>query len=349
MYEQGVIRPPSEASSLLVRVTRNCPWNQCVFCPAYKGTTFSRRSVEEVKKDIDHMARDYSGYPVRTAFFQDGDTLVLKTEEVLEILRYLKEKFPSIERVTSYARARTLKRRSVEELRQLKEAGLTRIHVGMESGSEKVLQMVKKGITADDIVVGGRNVKEAGIELSEYIMPGLGGRTLSEDHALETARLLNLVEPDFIRVRTFALHPMSPMVKMVEDGTFVPMNDNEIVAEIKLLVETLREMHSYFSCADFGLNLLMYVDGYLDEKKGQMMDDLNAYLSLTEEQQKAYSLLRRGSYFNYTADVVKDEGAMKKVRPEIERIEAANKDGFYGYINHLMTYQLPQPQTDEWK
>ncbi|MEI6153483.1 MAG: radical SAM protein, partial [Deltaproteobacteria bacterium] len=151
MYEQGVIRPPSEASSLLVRVTRNCPWNQCVFCPAYKGTKFSRRTVEEVKKDLDNMAKEYAGYPVRTAFLQDGDTLVLKTEDVLVVLRYIKQKFPTIERVTSYARSPTLRKRSVEELKQLKEAGLTRIHVGMESGSEKVLKMVKKEVVIGDI------------------------------------------------------------------------------------------------------------------------------------------------------------------------------------------------------
>jgi radical SAM superfamily enzyme YgiQ (UPF0313 family) len=349
MYEQGVIRPPSEASSLLVRVTRNCPWNQCLFCPAYKGTKFSRRTVEEVKKDIDNMARDYEGYPVKTAFLQDGDTLVLKTEDVLEVLRYLKLKFPSIERVTSYARAPTLRKRSVEELKQLKGAGLTRIHVGMESGSEKVLKMIKKGITPEDIVTGGRHVKDAGIELSEYIMPGLGGRTLSEEHALETAKLLNLIEPDFIRVRTFALHPMSPMLKMVESGIFVPMTDEEIVVEIRLLVENLREMHSYFSCADFGLNLLMYVDGYLDANKRKMLDDLDDYLSLTKEQRQAYSFLRRGSYVNYTAGVVRDENVMKRVRPEIEKRERMGEDGFYQYINHLMTYQLPQPQTDNWK
>lgn len=349
MYEQGVIRPPSEASSLLVRVTRNCPWNQCVFCPAYKGTKFSRRTVEEVKKDLDNMAKEYAGYPVRTAFLQDGDTLVLKTEDVLEVLRYIKQKFPTIERITSYARAPTLRKRGVAELKQLKEAGLTRIHVGMESGSEKVLKMIKKGITQEDIVVGGQHVKEAGIELSEYIMPGLGGRTLSEEHALETARLLNMIEPDFIRVRTFAMHPLSPMLKMVENGTFVPMIDEEIVAEIRLLVENLSEMHSYFSCADFGLNLLMYVDGYLDENKAKMLNDLDDYLSLTKEQKQAYSLLRRGSHINYPAGVVRDEDVMKKVRPEIEKREKSGKDGFYQYINHLMTYQLPQPQTDNWK
>ncbi len=351
MYEQGVIRPPSEAQSLLVRVTRNCPWNQCVFCPAYKGVKFSRRSVEEVKKDIDAMAREYGAYlnRIKSAFLQDADSLVIKTDDMVAILEHLRSKFPHLERVTTYARSRTLKRKTVDELKRLKEAGLNRIHVGLESGSPKVLQMIRKGITQDDIVAGGQRVKEAGISLSEYIMPGVGGKALSGEHARETARMLNLIEPDFIRVRTFAMHPQSPMVKMVRDGTFVPMTDEEIVAEIRLLVSELREMHSYFSCADFSLNLLMYVDGYLDEKKAAMLKAIDDYLALSPEQKKAYSLLRRGSYTNYPVDVVKDEAVMKQLRPQIEKIEKDDPAAFDQYIQNLMSYQLPQPQTDDWQ
>jgi radical SAM superfamily enzyme YgiQ (UPF0313 family) len=337
MYEQGNIRPPSEASSLLVRVTRNCPWNQCTFCMSYKREKFSRRTVVEVKKDIDSLAREYQGYPIRTAFLQDGDTLVLRTEDVLEVIRYLKQKFPAIERITSYARAPTLKRRSVEELKQLKEAGLTRLHVGMESGSGKVLKMIRKGITEDDIVIGGKHVKEAGIELSEYIMPGIGGRTLSEEHALETARLINMIRPDFIRVRTFAMHPRSSMQEMVKNGTFSPMTDEEIVREIRLLLETLDEMHSYFCCGDFGLNLLMYVNGYLDENKEQMLKGLDDYLSLSKEQKQAYSLLKRGSYGNLPIDVVRNEETMKQIRPELERIDKTAEGGIDGHINRLLS------------
>jgi radical SAM superfamily enzyme len=335
MYEQGVIRPPSEASSLLVRVTRNCPWNQCLFCASYKKEKFSRRTVEEVKKDIDSMAKEYEGYQIRTVFLQDGDTLVLKTEDVLEVLRYLKQKFPAVERITSYARAPTLKRRSVGELKQLKEAGLTRLHVGLESGSEKVLKMIRKGITGDDIVIGGRYVKEAGIELSEYIMPGVGGRTLSEEHALETARLLNMIQPDFIRVRTFAMHHKSPMQKMVENGTFIPMTDVEIIREIRLLLVNLDRMHGYFSCGDHSLNLLMHVNGYLDENKEQMLKDLDDYLSLSKEQKQAYSLLKRGSHGNLLIEAVRDEDTMKQIRPELERIEKTEKGGIDGYLIRL--------------
>jgi radical SAM superfamily enzyme YgiQ (UPF0313 family) len=350
MYEQGVIRPPSEADSLLVRVTRNCPWNQCLFCPAYKGTKFSKRTVEEVKKDIDAMASRFGAYThIDSAFLQDGDSLLLPTADVLEILRYIKEKFPGIKRITTYARAPTLRKKSVEDLTLLREAGLSRIHAGLESGSATVLKMIKKGITPEDIVEGGRKVVEAGISLSEYIMPGVGGKTLSEEHATETAKLLNRIKPDFIRVRTFALHPQSPMNRLVEDGAFVLMTDDEMVAEIRLLVATLDEMHSYFSCGDYSPNLLMQVDGYLDEKKAYMLQELDRFLSLTKEQRQAYSLLRRTSYMNYPIDVVLDEATMRRIRPEIEKLERGSEDGFNKYIQTLMSYQIPQPQTDNWK
>lgn len=350
-YEQGVIRPPSEASSLLIRVTRNCPWNQCIFCPAYKGVKFSRRSVDEVKKDIDAMAKDFRGHEamVKTVFLQDADSLILKTSDLLEIIAYARKTFPAIERITSYARSTTLRRKTVDDLIRLKEAGLNRIHVGMESGSATVLTMIRKGITPDDIVAGGLQVKEAGIQLSEYIMPGVGGRTLSEEHAVETARLLNAIEPEFIRVRTFAMHPQSPMVAMVKDGTFVPMNDDEIIAEIRILVAHLKEMHSYFSQADFGLNLLMHVDGYLDEKKDFMLRELDDYLALSRDEKRVYSLLRRASYMNYPVSAMKDERLIRQVLPDIEKLEQSDEEGFNKYIQHLMSYQLPQPQTDNWK
>jgi len=350
MYEQGVIRPPSEASSLLIRVTRNCPWNQCLFCPAYKGVKFSKRTVEEVKKDIDSMAnelRDYTGG--KTAFLQDADSLILPADDLIAILDHLKERFPKIDRITTYARAHTLSHKSVDDLRRLKQAGLTRIHTGMESGSTRVLKMIKKGMTPEEVVTGGRHVMEAGIELSEYIMPGIGGRTMSEEHAIETARLLNLIRPHFIRVRTFAMHPQSPMQKMVREGTFVPLTEDEIVTEIRLLINHLDNMHSYFSCNDFSLNLLMQVDGFLDEKKEDMLKELDAFLSMTKRQRQVYILLHYAGFGNYPLSVVQDQNVLDRVVPEIEKLERSGVEhGFDEYIRMLKTYQLPQPQTDNW-
>jgi len=350
MYEQGVIRPPNEASSLLVRVTRNCPWNQCLFCPAYKGVKFSKRTPEEVMKDIDSMADELGGSSeVRTAFLQDADSLILPVEDLVAVLDHLREKFPKIDRITTYARARTLSHKSVDDLKRLKQAGLTRIHTGMESGSAKVLQMIKKGMTPEEAVRGGRHVMEAGIELSEYIMPGVAGQALSEEHATETARLLNLIRPHFIRVRTFAMHPQSPMQRMVRKGTFVPLTDDGIVAEIRLLVDHLDSMHSYFSCNDFSLNLLMQVDGFLDEKKEDMLRELDTFLSLTKRQRQVYTLLHYSGYCRSPLSIVNDQKVLDQVVPEIEKLERNDgEQGFDEYVRMLKTSQLPQPQTDHW-
>ncbi len=216
-FEQGPIRPPSEARSLLIRVTRNCPWNRCEFCNIYKGKTFSRRSVQEVKADIQAARSVYDEiqalswrmglagrvedsliqviwsdprrygeshrsiaawmyFGAQSVFLQDANSLVLETDELVEILRFLRQSFPSIQRVTSYARSSTLRRKSVEELRALRKAGLDRIHVGMESGFDPLLKFMQKGVTAQGHVEAGRKVVEAGISLSEYMLRGcLGG------------------------------------------------------------------------------------------------------------------------------------------------------------------------------
>jgi hypothetical protein len=258
---------------------------------------FSKRTVEEVKKDIDSMTDELSGYSgVRTAFLQDADSLILPVNDLVTILNYLKEKFPKIDRITTYARARTLSHKSVDDLKRLKQAGLTRIHTGMESGSVRVLQMIKKGMTPEEVVTGGRHVMEAGIELSEYIM-----------------------------------------------------TDDEIVVEIRLLVNHLDSMHSYFSCNDFSLNLLMQVDGFLDERKEYMLKELDAYLSMTKRQRQVYTLLHYAGYGRYPLSVVNDQHVLDQVVPEIERLEkSGGEHGFDEHIRMLKTYQLPQPQTDNW-
>jgi len=351
MFEQGVIRPPSEANSLLVRVTRNCPWNRCLFCPAYKGTAFSRRSVSEIKEDIDEMARYQSrnGSQITTAFFQDADSLILPTEELLEILKHLGETFPSLTRVTSYARAKSMKRKSVQSLKALKSAGLTRIHTGLESGSVKVLKLIQKGESPEEMVEGGQRVMAAGIELSEYIMPGVGGRDLSRENALETADVLNRIRPDFIRVRTFALPPDSPMEEMAREGRFAPMDDLEIVSEIRELLRHLEELPSHFRCADFSLNLLMHVDGYLDRDRESMLEDLDSFLSLPKPDQKAYVLLQRsGHYGVHPLEMLKHEDLMNQLHEKIKELESGNGDGFNGYIRAMMAGQLPRPQTGSW-
>ena len=350
MFEQGVIRPPSEAYSLLLRVTRNCPWNRCHICPAFKGKKFSKRSVKEVKRDIDMMVKTFgpNGGGYTSAFLQDADTLILPTDELVEIMAYLKEQFPKIHRITTYARAKSMKRKSQNAYERLEKAGLTRIHSGMESGSEAVLKLIAKGTHPEEIIQGGTNVKASGISLSEYIMPGVGGMALSHEHAVETARVLNKVRPDYIRVRTFAVHPQSPLQKMVDQGTFIPMDDEQVVREIRLLLEHLDEMPAHFRCGDFSLNLLMQVDGRLDRKKEAMIQEIDRYLSLSPEQKKVFSLVHRTYPQSMPLERLADGTFVNELMKEVEKLESQEPDGFNKHIRRIMSYQIPQPQTECW-
>ena len=231
MFEQGPIRPPSEAGSLLVRVSRNCPWNRCAFCPVYKNLRFSLRTVDEVLQDLDAMQAVYGDRPT-TVFLQDANPLLTRTDDLVRILEGIHQRFPRVERITAYARSHTLARRSVAELRRIREAGLNRLHVGMESGCDAVLQLVEKGVTRADQIEGGRRAKEASFELSEYVMPGLGGKELSDAHADDSATALQAIQPDFIRLRTTAVMPGSGLATLVTQGTMTPLSEVEMVAEI---------------------------------------------------------------------------------------------------------------------
>ncbi len=331
-FEQGPIRPPSEARSLLVRVTRNCPWNKCEFCPVYKGTRFSKRTVDEVKSDIRAMAwwrekaveeswrlgfggrldgrsiqavyRRGHGSPEmtsvltwmtgggKTAFLQDADNLIHKTGDLAEILTFLRRTFPEIERVTTYSRSRTINKKSAGELKALKDAGLDRVHVGLESGSDSVLEKIRKGATGRIHVEAGLKVKEAGLELSEYLMPGLGGKSLSEEHALESARVLSEIDPHFIRLRSLGLRQGIPLFDVWQRGEFDPINDEEIAAEIRLFVERLEGISSYMA-SDHILNLLPEVEGRFPEEKGAILDLIDRFLGLPAEERMIYVVGRR--------------------------------------------------------
>jgi radical SAM superfamily enzyme YgiQ (UPF0313 family) len=248
-YELPPMRPPSEAYSLLIRVMRGCPWNYCTFCAAYKELSRKNciRSVAEVKDDIDEVKvvleyRRQHGYPAdpHTAFLADSNALITKTEGLLEIVRYLYQVFPTLHRLTSYARAKTVLAKSDQDLRRLREAGLTRLHLGLESGDDGVLERVRKGVTADEMIEAGRRVKDAGFELSEYVMPGLGGKAAWRAHAAGSARVLNAVDPHFIRIRTLMLVPGTPLFDEFQRGEFEPLSRREILEEIRAFVADLQ-------------------------------------------------------------------------------------------------------------
>ncbi|WP_031484595.1 radical SAM protein [Maridesulfovibrio frigidus] len=329
-FEQGPIRPPSEAGSLLLRLTRNCPWNHCTFCSLYKGTKFTLRPVEHVLQDIDtvhravelileaqsetggipysrmaslgqdggidrqafHAAQNFIANGMKSIFLQDGNSLIMKVDDLVQILEHIKKAFPAVDRVTSYARSQSVAKISDEDLFRIASAGLNRIHIGMESGSDKVLKSVKKGVDKAAQILAGQKLKRAGIELSEYFMPGLGGRNLSRENALETAESMNQINPDFIRLRTLALPNATPLAASHEAGEFDKMGDVETAQELLLFLESLEGITSTVK-SDHILNLFSEVEGTLPADKEKMMAPIRDFLKMSPRDQMVYCIGRR--------------------------------------------------------
>ena len=202
-YEGPIYRPPSEADSVLIQATVGCPHNKCTFCMVYKdGIRFKIRKVSEIKEDI-LEARDIYGKSVRKIFFPAGNTIAMKTDDLCEICSFAKNTFPELERITVYGSSQYIHQKGIKKLKRLTKAGLSRIHVGLESGDDEILKLIKKGTNSSQQVEAGKWVMEAGIELSLYVILGIGGKERTRSHALETARVLNDISPDFIRLRTF--------------------------------------------------------------------------------------------------------------------------------------------------
>lgn len=340
-FEQGPIRPPSEAYSLLIRVTRNCPWNRCAFCPVYKGTRFSLRDPAHVKADIDavfhaverliqaaddqgmisrqdfyriaegmpsagqpalHAAVNWLSAGMRSVFLQDANSLIIKPAHLIDILEHLRRRFPRVERVTTYARSHTVCRISQDDLEGIRRAGLDRIHIGLESGSDRVLAMVKKGVTKAEHIAAGQKAKAAGFELSEYVMPGLGGLGLSVEHAAETADALNRINPDFIRLRSLALPPGLPLYEEYRAGRFEKCTDVQMARELLSFLEQLDGITATVK-SDHVLNLFEEVDGVLPGDREKLTAPVRRFLEMPPEQQTLYQVGRRLGYFHTLDDM----------------------------------------------
>ncbi len=363
--EQGPIRPPSEATSLLIRATRNCPWNKCAFCHTYRDTKFELRPVGEIKeniqnaKDIADQIRELSWkhgeggridksvvniiyghdeaysdtvrsiaawlyYGGESVFIQDANSIIMKTDDLVEILSFIKDQFPSVKRITSYCRSKTAARKTVEEFKMLKSAGLSRIHIGMESGYDPLLKFVKKGVIAAEHIKGGHNIKEAGISLCEYIMPGLGGDRWSKEHAEETAHVINEINPEFVRLRTFHAVPGTDLFEMVQSGEFIPIGDEEVLREIRRFIECLDGIETTI-VSDHILNLLEELNGKLPEDKDSLLEIIDRYFSLPDDERLVYRVGRRIGAYRGLADL-SDEGMYKNVRGIIDQYSTQDRN-----------------------
>ena len=381
-FEIASIRPPTENSSLSFRVTRNCYWNKCKYCPVYKiGANFSKRSLEDVKADIsnakqidDLLHENGIGIPAyseadyyrvsslidkikqaknlpekpeinntinddidermkwfmswfkdkpvledsiyniiswrigggKTCFLGDADSLILKPDFLHDTMTHIKNNFPSLERFTIYGRTRTAAQvRSLNELKEFHNAGLHRVHFGLETGSDNVLSLIDKGVTAAQHIEGCLKVKDAGLSCSIYIMPGLGGSKFSQDNAFETAKVINAIKPDFVRLRTLEIFPSTPLEAMRKDGTFQEASEEEVVQELKILIENINCNTEILS--DSASNLLdLY--GSLPGDKYYMLRIIDSYLLLSPREKLEFSLNSRlrsfmGQYGSLSEDI----------------------------------------------
>jgi radical SAM superfamily enzyme YgiQ (UPF0313 family) len=227
-------------------------------------------------------------FGARTVFLQDANSLIMPTNDLLAVLRYLRETFPTVERVTSYARAKTLAKKTLDELKELRQAGLSRLHVGLETGDDELLKYVDKGVTSEEQIQAGRKAKEAGFELSEYVMPGLGGTERSDQHARNTARVLNEIDPDYIRLRPFVPGPGTPLYEEYSKGGFKLSSPYERLREIKTLVENLNVKSRL--CFDHFLNS-WYRDS--THRNTLFKQDYEGY-KLPEEKTEVLKLIEEG-------------------------------------------------------
>jgi hypothetical protein len=340
-FELGPIRPPSEARSLMVRITRNCHWNRCLFCPVYKGSRFSIRPVEHVLADLDALARHLERLSAISAgagilleddvrelhrslapeeipsfraayywflagqesvFLQDADSLVIKPSRMLQVLERLKTLFPTIKRITSYSRSDTIDRIAPNELKSFADLGLNRIHIGMESGSDRVLEMVRKGVNKEVHIRAGLKVKGAGIELSEYYMPGLGGVDLYRENALETADAMVRINPEFVRLRTLAIPERAPIAGEIRSGRFRKCSETLAVEEILLFLENLNGCDGFLA-SDHSLNLLQEIEGSLQNDRQRMLELLETFLAMDPEGRSLFQFGRRTGIFSVLSDM----------------------------------------------
>ncbi len=335
-FEQGPIRPPSEASSLLLRLTRNCPWNRCAFCPVYKEQKFSLRHVDHILMDIDAVAKycdsiiilqqkkgsalnqheiqkitseldqeqwlafyaalNWINNKMESIFLQDANSLIIRPDRLIIILKHIKRRFPDVKRITSYARSHTIAKISNAYLKNFADCGLNRIHIGMESGSDKILAIMHKGVDQATHIEAGLKVKNAGMELSEYIMPGLGGKLLSEEHALESAYALNKINPDFIRLRTLAIPENTELYQMYIHNNFKKAGDYLLAKEILLFIQSLSGITSVLN-NDHILNLFEEVQGNLPDDQEKMIAVIKRFLSMDPQEQLLYQVGRRTGAF----------------------------------------------------
>ncbi|NPA15960.1 MAG: radical SAM protein [Deferribacteres bacterium] len=277
-YVEPVFRPPSEAYSLILQITIGCSYNKCTFCGMYKTKKFREKSLEEIEEDLKEAKLILPR--VRRIFLADGDPLVVDTEKMIEILKMIKRYYPDAERISAYATPQNLLEKSEEELKAIREQGLSLLYVGVESGSDEVLRRVKKGVNQKEMVQALNKGKKSGFKLSTTFILGLGGRELSHEHALESAKVVNLTQPDYTAALTLMLIPGTLLHYQAQKGEFSIPTERDIMKEMLAFVENINVKTTFRSNH---VSNLIPIKGELPKDRERLSNLLTRYILMTPE------------------------------------------------------------------
>ncbi len=281
-YEGKVYRPWPEANSILIQTTLGCTHNKCTFCDMFREKRFRIRKIEEIFRDIDEARQIYPH--VSSIFLIDGNVLALKTAFLLKLIGKIASTFPECSKISLYAGLNDLRRKSVEELKELKQAGLTMAYTGLESGDIETLQRIKKGLTPEQAVEGMAKAKAAGINILVSIIFGIGGRKRSREHIIETTKLLNLMRPEELAPMALAIQPDTELANQIETGEFIQASPLQILEEEKYLLENLENFNTFY-WGDHGNNIVSS-KGTLPESRKLFLKKVNhaiAHHPVTEQ------------------------------------------------------------------
>lgn len=287
-YEGTVIRPPSEADSLILQVTLGCSDNSCVFCPAYKDKQFKIKSLEKIFKEIDYAAKEYP--EIRKVFLADGDALIMPHQELISIFDRILARFKFVRRISLYASNKSVAMKTVSELSELKKKKMSIVYIGFETGDPQVYKMINKYGSPEDNVRSVLKLREAGIKSNVTVILGLGGRKYSYSHAVNTAQILNMSKPEQIAALTLMVAKSTPLYDMIENGSFEPADDFESLEELRTIIENLDD----FQCLFFSNHASNYIplEARFPKEKPEVLELLKNILKKKDKKDLKPDFLR---------------------------------------------------------
>ena len=284
----GLVSPTSETNSLILHAQQVCSYGKCSYCANFKEGKRDKFNIREFREFLEEESGKYLSEEIDSVFLAEGNIIDMEVKKILEIMSAIKEFFPNVESISAYGSALSVRQHKSKDFRVLREAGLSRIHMGFESGNDAVLELLNKGISSEEVAIAAQSILDAEIELYMYVLVGSGGKELSNAHVQDTAKCVNAIKPDLIECHTLTLVPHTPLHELYEAGEFTPLSPHEAISEVKQLIEEI-DVEIGVSCSH--VSNYCQIHGRLQADKVRLIGQLNTCLTIDEENFKDSGLL----------------------------------------------------------